>query len=141
MIVLDTSALIAVVNHEPERELFLEIIATSDQCLISALTILETSMVTLSRFGPIGLERLAEWLSSFAPEIAPFDEAQAQAALQAFRKYGKGVDPKARLNLGDCAAYALAKTRDAPLLFKGNDFSATDIHAAASGTAGRSPTA
>ena len=60
-------------------------------------------------------------------EIIPFDEAQAREALAAFDRYGKGIDPKARLNLSDCAAYALAKTLNAPLLFKGNDFTQTDL--------------
>jgi ribonuclease VapC len=60
----------------------------------------------------------------------PFDEVQARAALVAFAHYGKGIDPSARLNLADCAAYALAKTTGAPLLFKGTDFSATDIRRA-----------
>ena len=62
-------------------------------------------------------------------EIFPFDEAQAREALAAFDRYGKGVDPKARLNLSDCAAYALARSMNCPLLFKGNDFSETDITA------------
>ena len=60
-------------------------------------------------------------------EIAPFDEAQAREALAAFGRYGKGIDPKARLNLSDCAAYALAKQRGEPLLCKGGDFAATDL--------------
>jgi ribonuclease VapC len=62
-------------------------------------------------------------------EIVSFDEGQAREALSAFGRYGKGIDPKARLNLADCAAYALAKTMNAPLLFKGNDFTATDVRA------------
>ena len=61
-------------------------------------------------------------------EIVPFDEAQAREALAAFGRSGKGIDPKARLNLSDCAAYALAKTLDSPLLFKGDDFTATDVN-------------
>ena len=60
-------------------------------------------------------------------EIVPFDETQARVALSAFGRYGKGIDPKARLNLADCAAYALATSFSAPLLFKGNDFTATDV--------------
>lgn len=63
-------------------------------------------------------------------EIVPFDEARAREALAAFGRYGKGIDPRARLNLSDCAAYALAKTMNAPLLFKGDDFPATDVRAA-----------
>jgi ribonuclease VapC len=63
-------------------------------------------------------------------EIIPFDEAQAKEALSAFDRYGKGLHPKARLNLADCAAYALARTMKAPLLFKGDDFTATDVEMA-----------
>ncbi len=60
-------------------------------------------------------------------EIVPFDEVQVRAAAIAFDRYGKGIDPKARLNLADCAAYALARTMNSPLLFKGNDFTETDV--------------
>jgi ribonuclease VapC len=60
-------------------------------------------------------------------EIVPFDEAQVREALAAFGRYGKGIHPKARLNLADCAAYALARSLNAPLLFKGEDFAATDV--------------
>ena len=131
MIVIDTSALIAVINHEPERQRFLEIIADSDKCLISALTLLEARMVAFGRYGVTGNERLTAWLESFAPEIVAFDDAQAAASFASFMVYGKGIHSQARLNLGDCAAHALAKSRNAPLLFKGTDFSATDIVAAA----------
>ena len=62
-------------------------------------------------------------------EIVQFDETQVRAAAVAFDRYGKGIDPKARLNLADCAAYALAATMNAPLLFKGDDFTATDVRA------------
>ena len=127
MIVLDTSALIAVVNHEPERQHVLAIIASADRCLISTVSLLETHMVTFGQLGDDGINRLALWFESFPLVIAPFDEAQAQAAITAFRRFGKGIHPKARLNFGDCASYALAKTRNLPLLFKGDDFSATDI--------------
>ena len=130
MIVLDTSDLIAIINHEPERSKFLEIIAAAERCLMSAMTLLETRIVTFGRFGPAGSGRLGEWLITFNPEIIAFDEDQANAAFAAFSTYGKGVYAKARLNLGDCAAYALAKSRNLPLLFKGDDFAATGILAA-----------
>ena len=60
-------------------------------------------------------------------EVVAFDETQAREALAAFGRYGKGIDPQARLNLSDCAAYALARSMDLPLLFKGDDFTATDV--------------
>jgi ribonuclease VapC len=131
VIVIDTSALVAIANHEPERPRFLEVLAESDRRIISALTLLETRMVTIGRFGPAGAERLSEWLDIMKPEIVPFDHAQATAAYEAFLTYGKGIHPRARLNLCDCAAYALARSLGAPLLFKGSDFAATDVTSAA----------
>ena len=130
MIALDTSALIAITNHEPERQRYLEIIAAADRCVMSSVTFFETRMVTFGRFGTAGVDRLADWLATFDPEIVPFDLSQSDAAFAAFKFYGKGINPSARLNLGDCAAYALAKSRNLPLLFKGTDFAATDIVAA-----------
>lgn len=127
MIVLDTSALIAVTNHEPERPKFLSTIADADRCLISAVTLFETRIVTLARFGTAGTDQLTQWLQSFAPEVVAFDERQADVASIAFRTYGRGMQSAAKLNFGDCASYALAKTRGLPLLFKGDDFAITDI--------------
>ena len=88
-------------------------------------------MVLRARRGPAGIAELADLVEAMAIEVVPFDAAQADGALQAFAVYGKSQHPKARLNLGDCATYALAKAMSAPLLFKGNDFSATDIVSAA----------
>lgn len=130
MIVIDTSALIAVTNHEPERLQFLSIIAAADRCVISAVTLLETRIVTLARFGNAGTDQLAEWLASFAPDIVAFDQQQADVALMAYRSYGRGMQSGARLNFGDCASYALARVRNLPLLYKGDDFAATDIRSA-----------
>lgn len=130
MIVIDTSALIAVTNHEPERPKFLSTIADADRCLISAVTLFETRIVTLARFGRAGTDQLALWLVSFAPEIVAFDELQADAALAAFETYGKGMQSTAKLNFGDCVSYALASTRGLPLLYKGDDFAATNIRSA-----------
>jgi ribonuclease VapC len=79
------------------------------------------------RLGVAAVTRFWQWLIDNQIEIAPFDEAQVRAAAVAFDRYGKGMDPKARLNLADCAAYALAKSMNAPLLFKGNDFTDTDV--------------
>ncbi|MDX2289237.1 MAG: type II toxin-antitoxin system VapC family toxin [Hyphomicrobiaceae bacterium] len=131
MIAIDTSALVAVITHEAERLRFLEIIAGSDRCLISDLGLFETRLVTFSRYGHAGETLLEVWLASFEPEIVAFDEKRASAAMQAFKVYGKGIHAEARLNLGDCASYALAKTHNIPLLYKGADFSATDISPAA----------
>jgi ribonuclease VapC len=127
MIVIDSSAVIAILFHEPEKQAFEEIIAGSDRCVISAVNVHETAVILRARHGPEAVARLWRMLAGGAIEIVPFDEAQVRAAAIAFDRYGKGIHPRARLNLADCAAYALAKTLNAPLLFKGNDFSATDV--------------
>jgi ribonuclease VapC len=80
-----------------------------------------------ARRGVNGLYDLEDLLSLIKAEIISHDLNLAALSLEAFRRYGKGIDPKARLNFGDCAAYALAKAMNAPLLFKGDDFTETDI--------------
>ncbi len=130
MIAIDTSALIAIFKLEAEADPFLKTIVHAQGRIISALSVLEASMVMTGRatddtaFAP-----LDEFLSEACIEIVPFDEKQAQLARDAFLRYGKGRH-KAGLNLGDCASYALAKAHGCPLLFKGHDFSETDIMAA-----------
>ena len=131
MIAIDTSALIAVINGEPERQRYLEVIAAADRRLISGVTVLETRIVAFSKFEQSGVAQLTSWMATFNAEIIPFDRDQAFTASGAFRKFGKGIHPKARLNFGDCASYALAKTYNIPLLYKGDDFAATDIQPAA----------
>jgi ribonuclease VapC len=130
MIVIDTSALIAILQNEPERAEFAALIARTERRLVSAVTLLEAGMVARSRRGEAGLKALDDIVSDAELEIVPFDDQQRQLALAAFNQYGKGIHPAARLNLGDCAVYALAKGMNAPLLFKGNDFTATDLVAA-----------
>ena len=88
-------------------------------------------MVTFARFGVAGTDRLAEWFATFDPQIVAFDEVQSDAAFAAFTTYGKGMASKAKLNFGDCASYALAKQRSLALLYKGDDFAATDVTSAA----------
>ena len=130
MIAIDSSALVAIVIAEPERKEFLEIIGRNDGSAISAVSLLETRLVLRSRFGTIAIENFNALLQEIGSEIVPFDEQQADAAFEAFETYGKGMHATARLNFGDCASYALAKTRVLPLLYKGDDFAATDIVAA-----------
>jgi ribonuclease VapC len=127
MIVVDSSALIAIFLEEPEKQAFENIIAADERCIMSALNAHETACVLRIRIGPDAVEKFWQVLQDSQIEIIPFDEAQVHAAAAAYNRYGKGIDPKARLNLADCAAYALAKTMNAPLLFKGNDFVETDI--------------
>jgi ribonuclease VapC len=131
MIVVDSSAQIAIFEAEVDAAVFAQAIKQADRLLISAVNVHETGIVMRARYDKAGLDRLWRFLleqNDF--EIVPFDEAQVRGALEAFDRYGKGIDPKARLNLADCAAYALATSLNAPLLFKGNDFAATDVQAA-----------
>jgi ribonuclease VapC len=127
MIVIDTSALVAILNHEPERTAFFQAIIAADRCLISAVTYQEAGHVLFARHGVNGLYDLEDFLALIKAEIIPHDMHLAALALEAFRRYGKGIDPKARLNFCDCAVYALAKAMQAPMLFKGDDFTETDV--------------
>jgi ribonuclease VapC len=127
MIVVDSSALIAILLNEPEKQAFEDIIATSERNLISAVNVHETACVLRARHGPQAVTHLLRLLTEADVEIIAFDKAQMSVAMSAFDRYGKGVNAKARLNLCDCAAYALSKTVKAPLLFKGDDFPQTDI--------------
>ena len=111
-----------------DAALFAAAIQKADRLLVSAVNVHETGIVLRARHGVAAANRMWRFLqveNDF--EIIPFDETQAREALAAFDRYGKGIDPKARLNLADCAAYALAKTTNSPLLFKGDDFTHTDV--------------
>ncbi len=124
--VIDTSALIAILQDEPERRVFNEAIEAAETCAMSTASFLETSMVIESRYGPDGTRDLDLFISKARINFAAVDADQAYVARDAFRRYGKGRHP-ASFNFGDCFAYALAKMLDEPLLFKGNDFGLTDI--------------
>jgi ribonuclease VapC len=130
VIVIDTSALIAVLQNEPDAETLKSVIENADRRVVSAVSLLETGIVMRARHGQQAIQVLADMLEDAGIEVAPFDHVQASIAISAFDQYGKGLNPLARLNFGDCAAFALAKHLDAPLLFKGEDFAATDIQPA-----------
>ena len=125
MIVVDTSALFAIAAHEIERILFINIL-DSEKGIISTATYVESVMVLTGRSRRLALARIDDLMRSAGIEIVPVDQNLANAAVDAFDRYGKGRHP-ARLNLSDCFAYGLAKSRHLPLLFKGDDFSKTDI--------------
>lgn len=130
MIAIDTSALIAIFRLEPEADAFIEIIVSAKTCCLSSVSLLETSMVVSGGSEDAkAFEPLDEFLAEASVEIVAFDAAQARLAREAFLRFGKGRHP-AGLNFGDCASYALARSRGAPLLFKGDDFSKTDAIAA-----------
>lgn len=124
--VIDSSALIAIVTGEPERRAFIEAVAAADTRLVAAPTVLETSIVLLSRAGEARLQDLRDFSTRAAVETVTFGPEHVELALDAFRRFGKGRHP-AGLNFGDCFAYALAKATGEPLLFKGDDFSRTDV--------------
>ena len=124
--IIDTSALLAILQDEPERRAFTEAIAAAAVRRMSAATFLETSMVVEARHGADGVRLLDILIESAGIEVVAVDFAQARIARQAFAEFGKGRHP-AGLNYGDCFAYALAHQLSEPLLSKGNDFPQTDI--------------
>jgi ribonuclease VapC len=124
--VIDTSALIAVLLGEPDAAHIARAIEAGSPRLLSAATLLEASIVIESRKGEAGGRELDLLLYRGAIEVVPVDQDQAEIARSAWRRFGKGRHPAA-LNYGDCFAYALASTRRLPLLFCGNDFTQTDL--------------
>ncbi len=127
MIAVDTSAVIAVLRLEPDADRFIRRMVEAEACAMSAVSYFEASMVLTGR-----TRHAAEWRSldelvrSIGIQIIPFDVELTSLARQGFLRFGKGRHP-AGLNLGDCAAYALAKARSLPLLYKGMDFAKTDL--------------
>jgi ribonuclease VapC len=124
--VIDSSALIAIISGEPEEREFRRAIEIATSRLLSASTRVETGIVALGRKGEAGLEQIEALLESLRIDVVPVSNDHAKHAIDAFRRFGKGRHPAA-LNFGDCFSYALAKATGAPLLFKGDDFSQTDI--------------
>ena len=131
--VLDTSALVAMLTDEPEAPTLEAAVAADPIRLMSTASYLETAIVIEARFGEPGGRELDLWLHRARVDLVAVDADQAEVARSAHRRYGKGRHP-AGLNYGDCFAYALAKVSGEPLLFKGDDFGHTDIEAV--GTAG-----
>jgi ribonuclease VapC len=124
--VIDTSAIVAILQNEPERRALNEAIESADVRRISAATLVEVSIVVETRYGPAGLRDLDRFLDRAGVELAVVDVEQAHEARRAFSLFGKGRHP-AGLNYGDCFSYALARVMGEPLLFKGDDFAQTDI--------------
>jgi ribonuclease VapC len=125
-VVLDTSALLAILFDEPERERYVALLASADDPVVSAATLVEASIVMLARTGQEGVADLDDLLAAAGIRCVAVDLAQARVAREAFARFGKGRDP-AGLNYGDCFAYALARETGRPLLFKGDDFGKTDV--------------
>jgi ribonuclease VapC len=127
--VIDSSALLAILLKEPEKDRFVEAIALAPTRQVSAGTWFETGILAQSRQGDVGTEDIDRFIEGTRIRIVPFDLEQAQIAREAYRQFGKG-NHRAGLNFGDCFAYALAKANDETLLFKGADFARTDIERA-----------
>lgn len=128
--VLDTSAIMAVLLDEPEREAFDRLIEDDRTRLVSVVTRVEATFVIEGRKGEPGRERLDRFFRLTGAELIVATSEQVEIACEAFRRYGRGRHP-AGLNFGDVFAYALAKATGEPLLFKGDDFGKTDIASAA----------
>lgn len=124
--IVDTSALLAVILGEPDAEGYLRTMATAESLAVSAVTLTEALIVAEAHQGPDAAGDLATLLAELEVEIVGVDEAQSELAAAAWRRFGKGRHPAA-LNFGDTFSYALAVVRGEPLLFKGNDFAATDV--------------
>jgi ribonuclease VapC len=125
--ILDTSAIIAILRDELEAEQFAEAIAETGQTRVSAVNYVEGAAVIDGSRDPVASRRYDDLLREARVTIEPVTEAQARIAREAYRDFGKGSGHPARLNFGDCFAYALAREMGEPLLYKGNDFSRTDV--------------
>ncbi len=125
--ILDSSAVIAILRAEPDLMLYTTAIEAANVRRISAATYVEASIVVDSWRSPVSSRRLDDLLRESQVVIEPVTEQQARIAREAYRDFGKGSGHAAKLNFGDCFAYALAKDRNEPLLFKGDDFKHTDV--------------
>lgn len=124
--VIDTSALVAILRNEPERPRFVEAIEATDSRHMSTATFVEISIVIEAKRGAEGLRDLDLFLAAAGIDLVAVDSEQAHAARRAFTRFGKGRH-RADLNYGDCFSYALAIVVGEPLLFKGDDFGHTDV--------------
>ncbi|HEY7337231.1 MAG TPA: type II toxin-antitoxin system VapC family toxin [Bryobacteraceae bacterium] len=127
--VIDTSAMVAILAGESERSQYLEVIEAAEVRRMSVASFVEVSIVIDGRYGPEGLRDLDRFIARAGIELVPVDTEQGHLARDAFSRFGKGRH-RAGLNFGDCFSYALASVLDEPLLFKGDDFIHTDMTAA-----------
>ena len=127
MIVVDTSALVAMLQNEADAGRFATAIADAESVLVSAATVAEAGIVMLGRHGPPGADKVRALIQEAGLQVKSVTGEHAELAIEAYGAYGKGARGKANLNYGDCFSYALAKATGLPLLFKGDDFSQTDV--------------
>src|SRR5579862_41557 len=125
--IVDASAIVAILRNEPEKEQFNEAIAQAESRRISAVNYVEAAAVIDASRSPISSRKFDELFREAKITIEPVTALQARIAREAYRDFGKGSGHAARLNLGDCFAYALAKVAGEPLLYKGEDFGRTDL--------------
>lgn len=125
--IIDTSALIAILTDEPESETFARAIKAAADRRVSAASFVEAGIVIDRARDPVASHRLDDLIRETGIRIEPVDGEQAVLAREAYRDFGKRSGHPAQLNFGDCFAYALARQRGEPLLFKGNEFSHTDV--------------
>ena len=128
--IVDSSAIIAILRDEPERSTFEKILDEAKSLRISAATYLELAIVIDSRRDPAMSREIEDFLDRFDIEIEPVTADQARIARQAYRDYGKGSGHPANLNFGDCFSYALAQSKREPILYKGDDFVHTNLRSA-----------
>jgi ribonuclease VapC len=124
--VVETSAVLAILLEEPEAAEFAQLIEDDPAPVISTASVVEAGIVLISRHGPDARDDLRDFLAQGGLQVEPVTAEQAELALEAYHRYGKGRH-RAGLNFGDCFAYALCQATGQPLLFKGQDFSQTDI--------------
>jgi ribonuclease VapC len=129
-VIVDSSALVAILRREPERHRFTQMLREAAEIRISAATYFEVSIVIDSAHDPITSLMLDDLIENSKITIEPVTAEQARIARQAYRDYGKGSGHRANLNFGDCFAYALARVKREPLLYKGDDFVHTDLKSA-----------
>lgn len=128
--IVDTSALIAILRDEPDADRYVAALAPANRPLVSAGTYLETAVVVDANHDPVLSGRLDDLLAVTAVHIEPVTRQHAEVARAAYRQFGKGSGHPAKLNFGDCFAYALARATREPLLYKGEDFAKTDVASA-----------
>jgi ribonuclease VapC len=126
-VIIDSSALVAILTNEPEARSFTQVIKRAPVRRVSAASYVETAAVIDGRRDPVVSSALDRLLSITRIEVVPFTATQASIAREAYQRFGRGSGHPARLNMGDCFSYALARDLGEPLLFKGSDFALTDI--------------